>query len=100
VDPLVVYVYNDGLARLATKVRLHDMTIHAVIKIQDQWAAEQRLLAILVFAHMYVWRALMYACLQKYKRPRKANLRHSTMHLTNYAVNKASKVSLTPLTLI
>lgn len=35
VDPLVVYVYNDGLARLATKVRLHDMTTRAVIKIHD-----------------------------------------------------------------
>lgn len=43
---------------------------------------------------MYVWRALVCACEQKYKRPRKANLRHSTMHLTNYAVNKASKVRL------
>lgn len=37
---------------------------------------------------------------QKYKRPRKANLRHSTMHLTNYAVNKASKVGLRPPTRI
>jgi hypothetical protein len=61
---------------------------------------KQHSIMFLPCCHMNVWLTLVFVCLQKYKRPRKANLRYSTMHLTNYAVNKASKVSLTPFAVV